>query len=201
MPLRIDQELKYSINEEVAIEDFPDISLLFLASQLRLLEINNTTKRVLTLMDGRKSIQEIINKIGDEFYVYPEEINLEISEVIANMISEGVLYPNVELKVYGEINMSENTKFMANPDVSCRIEDEEGAILFNPDSDSTQVINPIGLDIWRSLERHPRSLSEVISHLKEIYEDVPEDNVGKDVEEFIKNLHSKGFIGEVVDET
>ena len=96
--------------------------------------------------------------------------------------------------------MSDSTKFMANPDVSCRIEDEEGAILFNPDSDSTQVINPIGLDIWKSIERNPRTLSEVISHIVDIYENVPAENVEEDVEGFIMNLHSKGFIGEVVDE-
>ena len=89
---------------------------------------------------------------------------------------------------------------MANPDVSCRTEDEEGAILFNPDSDSTQVINPIGLDIWKSLERHPRTLSEVISHIMDIYENVPEDNIKEDIENFVMKLHSKGFIGEIIDD-
>ena len=96
--------------------------------------------------------------------------------------------------------MNENNKFMANPDVSCRIEDEEGAILFNPNSDSTQVINPVGLDIWKSIERHPRLLSEVVAYIKDLYEDSPENEVEKDVEGFIMNLHAKGFIGEVVDE-
>ncbi len=96
--------------------------------------------------------------------------------------------------------MNNEKKWLANPDVSCRIEDEDGAILFNPDTDSIQVINPIGLDIWRSVEKDPRTLSEVVSQIKEIYEDVPDDKVEKDVEEFINNLHIKGFIGEVADE-
>lgn len=200
MSMKIDENLKYSVREEVAIEDFPDISLLFMAGQLRLLEINNTAKMVLNLMNGQKNIKEVIRNISIEFDIDAEKISPEIKDLIAYMISEGVIYPEVKLVKNGEINMSDSTKFMANPDVSCRIEDEEGAILFNPDSDSTQVINPIGLDIWKSIERNPRTLSEVISHIVDIYENVPAENVEEDVEGFIMNLHSKGFIGEVVDE-
>ena len=200
MTLFIDQNLNYSVSPEVAIEDFSDISLLFLAGQLRLLEINSTAKSVLSLMNGLKNIKDIIKSISTNFNIDAEKISPEILDLIAIMISEGVIYPEVKLKKNGELNMSENTKFIANPDVSCRIEDEEGAILFNPDSDSTQVINPIGLDIWKSIERHPRTISEVISHIVDIYENVPSESVKEDVEGFIMNLHSKGFIGEVVDE-
>ena len=96
--------------------------------------------------------------------------------------------------------MSELKKWLANPDVSCRVEDEDGAILFNPDIDSTQVINPIGLDIWRLIEKHPKRIEQVVSDIKEMYEDAPKDKVEKDVEEFIKDLITKGFIGEIIDE-
>lgn len=96
--------------------------------------------------------------------------------------------------------MKNKKKYLANPDVSCRVEDEDGAILFNPDTDSTQVINTIGLDIWRSIEKDPKSLEDVVLYIKDIYEDVPESDVERDVEEFVLDLHGKGFIGELVDE-
>ncbi len=200
MRLSVDKNLKFSIEKEVAVEDFSDISLLFLAEQLRVLKINGTTRSILGLMDGEKRIEEIIDKVSDKFKKSRDNIESEIVEFIGNMISEGVLFPNVKLKKNGEMSMGKSTRFLSNPDVSCRIEDEDGAILFNSDSDSAQIINQIGLDIWKSLEKHPRSLSEVISHIKSIYDNVPEDDVKRDVESFLTDLYSKGFIGEVVDE-
>jgi len=200
MRLNVDENLKFFVRDEVAIEDFSDVSLLFLAEQLRLLEINSTTRDILKLMDGNRRVKEIIDEISDDFKKNRNDVEPEIVELIENMISEGVLYPNVKFKQSGEVNMGKITKFLTNPDVSCRIEDEDGAVLFNPDSDSAQIINQIGLDIWRSLEKHPRSLSEIISYIKSIYESAPEDDVRKDVEGFVMDLNSKGFIGEVVDE-
>ena len=44
----IDETLKYSVSEEVAIEDFSDSSLVFLAEQLRLLEHGLKIKIVVT---------------------------------------------------------------------------------------------------------------------------------------------------------
>lgn len=200
MSLRIDENLKYSVHEEVAIENFPEISLLFLSKQLRLIKINKTAGKIIDLMDGHNRIHEIIKKISSEFDMEEENVRLEVLELISNMISEGAIYPEVKLLKNGEKIMSKTPKFMANPDVSCRIEDEDGAILFNPDSDSTQIINPIGLEIWRFLERHPGTLSKVVSYIKDICENAPADEVKKDVNEFVMNLHSKGFIGEVIDE-
>ncbi len=182
------------------MEDFQNISLIFLADQMRLMEINPTARKVLDYTDSKKTIYEVTEQIQDELNVKSNSFRKDMLDLISTFIESGVLNTVVRLKYEGEFKMNETTKYMANPDVSCRIEDEDGAILFNPDNDSTQVVNPIGLDIWRSVEKLPRSLNEIVIHIKEIYEDAPEDQVEKDVENFILNLHSKGFIGEVVDE-
>ncbi len=195
----IDENLKFSISAEVAIEDFNEVSLVFLAEQLRLLEINRTTKTILDQMDGKTSAKDIIKGISAEFKEDKDKIKSDISEIILNMIFEGVIYPEVKFIKNGELNMSKKTKFLVNPDVSCRIEDDDGAILFNPDSDSAQIVNTIGLDIWRALEKLPKTLDEVVSNIKDIYENAPSDDVEKDVISFVKDLHAKGFIGEVVD--
>jgi len=196
----IDKNLKYSVNEEVIIEEFPDTFLLFCAKKLKLLKINSVTKLILDLMNGVRSIGKIVETIAEKFELNKDDIAHDVSITVLKMISEDVIFPVVKIIYNGELDMDENTKLMANPDVSCRVEDEDGAILFNPDTDSTQIINPIGLDIWRALERHPKTLSDVVSHIKNLYNDAPSDQVSKDVEEFIMNLHTKGFIGEIVDE-
>lgn len=95
--------------------------------------------------------------------------------------------------------MSEPKRYLVNPDVSCREESpEEGALLFNPDTDAILVINPTGLLIWRALEQ-PRTQDEIVAHLLETCDNVPTDQVATDVEAFLQTLQPGGFIGEVLE--
>ncbi len=89
--------------------------------------------------------------------------------------------------------------YQANPDVSCREEEpDEGAILFNPDTDAILVINPVGLLIWRALAQ-PRTIAEIVDHVLAHCEDVPTDRVAADVEAFLQSLQPGGFVGEVLE--
>lgn len=95
--------------------------------------------------------------------------------------------------------MSEAKRYLANPDVSCREESpDEGAILFNPDTDAILVINPTGLLLWRALEQ-PRTPDDLVAHLLENCDDVPADQVTADVAAFLQALLPGGFIGEVLE--
>lgn len=92
--------------------------------------------------------------------------------------------------------MSETRRYQSNPDVSCRPEGpDEGAILFNPDTDTVVVINPIGLLIWEALVQ-PRTLDDIVAYVTEHCEDVPADQVHTDVEVFLGSLQPGGFLGE-----
>jgi len=94
--------------------------------------------------------------------------------------------------------MNDAKRYLVNPDVSCREEGPDGALLFNPDTDAMLVINPTGLLIWRVLDQ-PRTRDEIVAHLLEVCEDVPTDQVAADVDEFIRTLQPGGFIGEVLE--
>jgi hypothetical protein len=94
--------------------------------------------------------------------------------------------------------MNDTKRYLVNPDVSCREEGPDGALLFNPDTDAMLVINPTGLLIWQALDQ-PRTRYEIVAHLLEACEDVPTDQVGTDVDEFIRTLQPGGFIGEVLE--
>ena len=85
-------------------------------------------------------------------------------------------------------------KFICNPDVVLREEDEDGALLFNPDTNQVKVINNTGLFIWKLCDGSC-SLAELVTHLKEAFDEVPADLVEKDVQDFIADMTESGFIG------
>jgi sensor domain CHASE-containing protein len=87
-------------------------------------------------------------------------------------------------------------RYVVNPDVSCREEGADGALLFNPDTDKVLVVNPTGLLIWRALEE-PRRLAEVVTVLEAQCRDVPMEQVQDDVREFVAHLQASGFVGVV----
>jgi hypothetical protein len=90
------------------------------------------------------------------------------------------------------------SQYLANPDVSCRIEGpDDGALLYNPDTDKALVINPVGLTIWQFLNQ-PRTNAEIVGHLQTEYEGVPLDQVAQDLAAFFQKLLPGGFIGEVL---
>ena len=90
------------------------------------------------------------------------------------------------------------TRYLANPDVSCREEGSDGALLFNPDTDKVLVVNPTGLLIWQTLQE-PHRLAEVVAALEAQCTGVPAAEVQDDVREFVAQLQASGFAGVVED--
>jgi hypothetical protein len=86
------------------------------------------------------------------------------------------------------------TLYIVNPDVSCREEGPDGALLFNPDTDDVLVVNVTGYLIWQALAE-PRSQSGVVDALVEQCANVPQDEVAQDVVEFLDQLVARGFVG------
>ena len=83
--------------------------------------------------------------------------------------------------------------YIANPDVSCREEGPDGALLFNPDTDDVLVVNLTGLLIWQALTE-PRTQTQVVEALLERCENVPEDEIAGDVREFVEQLVEREFV-------
>ncbi|MEJ5308350.1 MAG: PqqD family peptide modification chaperone [Anaerolineae bacterium] len=92
------------------------------------------------------------------------------------------------------MNTTESTLYIVNPDVSCREEGPDGALLFNPDTDAVLVINTTGLLIWEAL-RKPRDKAAVVAELVSRCNNVPADSVAGDVDEFVEQLVARGFVG------
>jgi hypothetical protein len=92
--------------------------------------------------------------------------------------------------------VSMDGRIMANPVVSCRVEGKDGAILFNPDTDSTLLIDPAGIVVWNFISQ-PRTIDEIVEYITDSYSDSPDPAaVRKDIETFVRDLAS-GYLSEV----
>ena len=86
--------------------------------------------------------------------------------------------------------------YIINPDVGLREEDEDGGLLFNPDTNQVKVINTTGLFIWKLCDGSYK-LDEIVVAMQDAFEDVPVDQITEDVSEFIEGMVTTGFIGTV----
>jgi hypothetical protein len=92
------------------------------------------------------------------------------------------------------------TCFLRNPDVVLREEDsDEGALLFNPDTNQVKVINTTGLFIWQQCGEVCK-LDEIIAKVQKGFDDIPLEQVAVDVQEFLDGMVVSGFIGTVLTE-
>ena len=90
-------------------------------------------------------------------------------------------------------------KYIRNPDVVLREEDEEGALLFNPDTGQVKVLNTTGLFIWQRCDG-TNDLPSIVAAMRESFDDVPEDQVTSDITEFVDEMTTAGFVGIVEDQ-
>jgi hypothetical protein len=77
--------------------------------------------------------------------------------------------------------------YRANEVVSCADEDEDGALLYNPDKDETVLLNPTGRSIWALLAA-PRTLDDIAGHLTATYPSVTREQAMQDADKFIQSL-------------
>ena len=90
--------------------------------------------------------------------------------------------------------MSNPKRYKANPVVSYG-EEEDGAVLFNPDTDDTVIINITGQILW-DLLKTPHTVEELSEHLTIKYQDVSIEQVTEDVTQFVQAL-IPDFLSEV----
>ena len=189
--------LRFRLRDDTAIEDFGDRSLVLLCDALQLREINGRSKQLLELLDGERTVQDIALAVAAGCGVSAREMRAPITAALLEMERQGIVRRVVDLKMERPEPMNA-AKFLVNPEVSFRQEDDDGGILFNPDTDSLEVVNPVAAEIWKFLAA-PRTQAEVAAHLCAVCAVVPREQVEKDVAEFIGSLAQKGYIGVVAE--
>jgi hypothetical protein len=85
-------------------------------------------------------------------------------------------------------------RLIQNPEVILREVDEDGALLFNPDTNRVRVVNRTGLFIWNLCEKG-LDLPSILSELREAFDQVPEAEVPDQVTGYLSEMVRSGFIG------
>ena len=187
LPAPVPCTLVFRLRNDAALEDFGDRSLVLLGDSLRMRAINRVARELLARLDGERTVQDIS---GD---MEPADVRAALLE----MERQGIVRRVVAWSRERTERMSD-AKYLVNPDVSFRQEDDDGGILFNPDTDSLEVVNAVAAEIWKFLAA-PRTQAEVAAHLCAVCADAPREQVEKDVAEFIGSLAQKGYIGVVAE--
>lgn len=89
--------------------------------------------------------------------------------------------------------------YLQNPDVVVREVDKDGALLFNPDTNSIRVVNRTGFFIWELCEKGS-DVPAMVAGLKETFDQAPEAETPAQVEAFLAELVQNGFLGQEGDD-
>ncbi|HRT04991.1 MAG TPA: PqqD family peptide modification chaperone [Kiritimatiellia bacterium] len=177
------------MRNDVAIEDFGERSLVLRCDALELREINAAARRMLALLDGERTVADIAGAA--------EMAVADVAAALREMERQGIVRQAVVLSKERPGNVSE-ARFLADPDVSFRPEDDDGGILYDAEADVLEVINPTAAEIWKFLAA-PRTPAEVVAHLLDVCDGADRAQVERDVRDFLESMRNKGFIGTVAE--
>jgi SynChlorMet cassette protein ScmD len=80
-----------------------------------------------------------------------------------------------------------------NPLTVLRVEFDDWAILFDPDSAKAMGINPTGVAVWKLIDGQ-KGIEDIVKEIKEKFSDVS-ISAEKEISDFIEEAHKNGFIG------
>jgi DNA-binding Lrp family transcriptional regulator len=181
--------LRYALRNEVAIEDFGERSLVLRCDALDMREVNAAGRKILARLDGERTVADIAGAAS--------MTAVEVAAALQEMERQGIVRQAAALSKERPGNVSE-AKFMADPDVSFRPEDDAGGILYNAETDVLEVVNPTAAEIWKFLAA-PRTPAEVVAHLLDVCDGADREQVERDVRDFLESMRSKGFVGTVAE--
>ncbi len=185
------------LRDDVVLEVFVDGVAVYQAADCRLHRLNETAQRVLDLLDGRRTVRLVAADLVAEYGEPADVVLADVAAILEQLKAARILKQRVILPTKnGCGDMSASARYLAKPNVSCRIEDAEGAILYDPDTDAVRVVNAVGIELWQTLSES-RTCDELVAHLRQVCDGVTDGEVEADVKNFLSLLVRGGFVGEV----
>lgn len=192
MPLPVDTaETVFVLARHVAVEYFDDSALVLDMRQQTLTELDASQGWALSQLDGQSTMPQVASNYAANFVVAYDEALEAVRTVCEKLVEKRALRL---VRGSWKGNGMGATRYIQNPDVNLRDEDEDGALLFNPDTGKVQLLNSTGFYIWK-LCAEGSTVDELVAAFKADFEEVPEDQVVADVEEFVDYMMDSGFIG------
>ena len=191
----------YKLSKNAVLETFDDGGLVLILPERRLVELNPSAVEIIRLLDGFRTPEQVADEIVKEHdighNISVTQINQDMLELCKELNQSGVLELQPDLQESLNMTTAVATQFLRNPDVVLREEDpDEGALLFNPDTNQVKVINTTGLFIWQQCGE-ARTLDEIVAEVQKGFDEVPSEQVAQDVQEFVDGMLATGFIGTV----
>jgi hypothetical protein len=193
----------YKLSKDAALETFEDGGLVLIVPERRLVELNPSAVEIVKLLDGRRTAEQVADEIAKSHDIGHDnsvtDILKDVLELCMDLNKSGVLELQPDLQESVNMTTAVAANFLRNPDVVLREEDpDEGALLFNPDTNQVKVINTTGLFIWQQCGV-ARTLDEIVAEVQKGFDEVPSDQVAQDVQEFVDGMLASGFIGTIVE--
>lgn len=176
-----------------------DGALVLRLCDRHLFDLSPTAKCVLELCNGQNTAAQVAEKLGADFKIPTCEALTDTLELCAKLADQDIIETvNPNLNDKEAFVMADSIRYIKNPDVVLREEDEDGALLFNPDTNQTQILNTTGLFIWIQCDG-VHDFDEIVVAIQQKFEDdvPPAEEVTKDVREFIERMRAVGFIGTI----
>jgi len=191
----------YKLSKNAVLETFEDGGLVLILPERRLVELNPSAVEIIRLLDGFRTPEQVADEIAKSNDIGH---NISVTQIIQDVLKlceelnqSGVLEFQPDLQESANMTTAVATQFLRNPDVVLREEDpDEGALLFNPDTNQVKVINTTGLFIWQQCGE-ARTLDEIVAEVQKGFDEVPSEQVAQDVQEFVDGMLATGFIGTV----
>jgi len=189
---------KFQLRPDVVMECFDDGALILRLSDRHLIEVNPVGQHILNLTDGGRNAAEVAGALADHFEISTAEALEDTLAFYADLQAQGVVEIKPPASSVEREDMPETTTtttpYLRNPDVVLREEDEDGGLLFNPDTNQVKVVNPTGLFIWQQCDG-THSFEQIVAAIVEAFEDAPAEEVRKDVQEYLDGMIQTGFVG------
>jgi hypothetical protein len=186
---------------QAVMEGFEEGALLLRLEDRHLFELNPVTHFILLQTDGQRDAVHVADALAEAFQISHAEALQETISSYGQLSAQGVIEVVEPGQDGKEISSMEEApavarRYIRNPDVVLREEDEEGGLLFNPDTGQIRVINPTSLFIWQQCDG-TRDLDEIATAMQEAFdEEVPSvDQLVEDVRGFVEEMVETGFIG------
>lgn len=191
----------YKLSTDALLETFDDGGLVLILPERRLVELNPSAVAIISLLDGIRTPEQVADEIVKEYDLGHDssanQIIQDMLELCEELNQSGVLELQTDFQESVNMTTAIANQFLRNPDVVLREEDpEEGALLFNPDTNQVKVINTTGLFIWQQCGE-ARTLDEIVAEVQKAFDEVPSEQVAQDVQEFVDGMLASGFIGTV----
>jgi len=189
----------YQICSRVVFESFDEGALVLRLEDRHLFELNSSACVIINQTNGTRSAGEIAFSLADIDKNITKDYLSDINELYKQLETQKI----VELIDFSQDrrrtlsmakNISQNIMYLCNPEVVLREEDEDGGLLFNPDTNQVKVVNNSGLLIWKQFGKEQR-LDTVIAILQDTFGDTSYEEIMADARTFLADMVQSGFIG------